>query len=183
MQHRAAFAFPQGRSTCKRLRWAIPAPSTRRTPQIYMFPPGGAMTETAIDPTNTQTGILTADSADNLFVGGYAIDELTPGGTQTQVNTAGAGDRLFADAISHSLFDWRLGGVAGYGLRKCRRFDRYDGQPARCVDGTGRDSVCRKLHKPRYFRQSTRRGCVRAQIVGTAATPQTISLYNGATSY
>ena len=50
---------------------------------------GGSVTTTPINPAITQAYQLTVDSNENLFIGGYAVNLLTPGGTQTQVNTFG----------------------------------------------------------------------------------------------
>ncbi len=50
------------------------------------------------DPGVLQPFTAAADSAGDLFVGGYEIDKITPAGVQTQVNTVGASEGLAVDA-------------------------------------------------------------------------------------
>jgi hypothetical protein len=74
--------------------------------------PGTASTKT-INPSNTQASQLVVDSSEDVFVGGYDINEITSAGVQTQVNTVGAGDGLGVDAAG-TLYATRYstGGVA-----------------------------------------------------------------------
>ncbi len=65
----------------------------------YQFMPnGGAGYVATFNPGIVQPNTIALDSAGNLFVGGYTINEITPAGVQTQVNTIGASEGLAVDA-------------------------------------------------------------------------------------
>jgi hypothetical protein len=81
--------------------------------QIFELKADGTYTTTAIDPAVGGPTDITVDAADNVFVGGYDINELTPGGVQTQINTVGASEGIQVDAAD-TLYATRYtgGGVA-----------------------------------------------------------------------
>ena len=81
--------------------------------QIFELQAGGTYTTTAISPVMIQPSQIAVDSTDDVFVSGYAINELTPRGTQAQINTVGASDGLAVDAAG-TLYATRYtgGGVA-----------------------------------------------------------------------
>lgn len=82
--------------------------------EIFELTPEGSYVTTAIDPAITQPSEISVDPNDNVFIGGYAINELTAGGVQTQINTEGALDGVPTDAAS-TVYATRytsLGGVA-----------------------------------------------------------------------
>ncbi len=59
---------------------------------------GGPITTVPINPAITQAYALIVDSSENVFIGGYAENELLPNGTQTQINTINAQNGYEADA-------------------------------------------------------------------------------------
>ena len=67
---------------------------------VYTLPVSGTGTAatTAINPAITQGSTMTVDSNENVFVGGYTINEITSGGVQTEINTIGAGQGIGVDA-------------------------------------------------------------------------------------
>jgi trimeric autotransporter adhesin len=150
---------------------------------IYIFPPTGSPTDVTIAPAITQPSIMTVDSAGNLFIGGYTINELTPGGTQTEINTVGASEGLATDAAD-TLYATRYtgGGVAelpaaGYGTAEAS-LDIAASPLGTSVGPDGTVFVENYTNLDIVNRSS---GAVAfgAQQPGTAATAQTITLYNG----
>jgi hypothetical protein len=150
---------------------------------IYIFPPTGSPTDVTIAPAITQPSIMTVDSAGNVFIGGYTINELTPGGTQTEVNTVGGSGGLFTDAAD-TLYATRYstGGVAelpasGYGTAEAS-VDTAASPLGASMGPDGTVFVDNYTNLDVVNRSS---GAVAfgAQQPGTAATPQTITLYNG----
>ena len=150
---------------------------------IYIFVTPGDQSTVAISPAITQPSVSTVDSAGNLFLGGYTINELTPGGVQTEVNTVGAGDGLATDAAD-TLYATRYstGGVAelpasGYGTAEAS-LDSSAGPLGTSVGPDGTVFVGNYTSLDVVNRAS---GAVAfgAQQAGTAATAQTITVYNG----
>ena len=150
---------------------------------IYVFITPGDQSTVAISPAITQPSVMTVDSAGNLFLGGYTINELTPGGVQTEVNTVGAGDGLATDAAD-TLYATRYstGGVAelpasGYGTAEAS-VDTAASPLGASVGPDGTVFVGNYTNLDVVNRAS---GAVAfgAQQPGTAATAQTITLYNG----
>jgi hypothetical protein len=66
--------------------------------QIFELKANGSYVTTAIDPSMTQPSQLALDAADDVFIGGYTINELTSGGTQTQINSVGALEGIAVDS-------------------------------------------------------------------------------------
>jgi hypothetical protein len=150
---------------------------------IYIFPPTGSPTDVTIAPAITQPSVSTVDSAGNLFLGGYTINELTPGGTQTEINTVGAGEGLATDAAD-TLYATRYtgGGVAelpatGYGTAEAS----VDSAASPLGTSVGPDGTVFVENYTNLDVVNRSSGAVAfgAQAAGTAATPQTITLYNG----
>jgi hypothetical protein len=81
--------------------------------EIFELKLDGAYVTTAIDPVMTQPNEISVDAADNLFMGGYAINKLTAAGVQTQINTVGASEGVPVDAAD-TIYATRYtgGGVA-----------------------------------------------------------------------
>jgi hypothetical protein len=81
--------------------------------QIFELKLDGAYVTTAIDPVMTQPSEISVDAADNVFIGGYAINKLTAAGVQTQINTVGASEGVPVDAAD-TIYATRYtgGGVA-----------------------------------------------------------------------
>ncbi|MGD0646461.1 MAG: choice-of-anchor D domain-containing protein [Acidobacteriaceae bacterium] len=150
---------------------------------IYVFPTTGSPSDVTINPAITQPSVMTVDSAGNVFIGGYTINELTPGGTQTEVNTVGGSSGLFTDA-AETLYATRYstGGVAelpasGYATAEAS-VDTAASPLGASMGPDGTVFVGNYTNLDIVNRSS---GAVAfgAQAAGTAATPQTITLYNG----
>ena len=150
---------------------------------IYIFPPTGSPSDVTINPAITQPSVMTVDSAGNVFIGGYTINELTPGGTQTEVNTVGGSSGLFTDA-AETLYATRYstGGVAelpasGYGTAEAS-IDTAASPLGASLGPDGTVFVDNYTSLDIVNRSS---GAVAfgAQQPGMAATAQTITLYNG----
>ncbi len=150
---------------------------------IYIFPPTGSPTEVAINPAITQPTELAVDSGGNIFIGGYTINELTPGGAQTQVNTVGATQGLAVDAAD-TLYATRYtgGGVAelpasGYVMAEAS----IDAAASPLGASIGPDGTVFVENYTNLDVVNRSQGTVAfgPQVAGTAATSQTITLYNG----
>ena len=150
---------------------------------VYIFPLGASMTQVAIDPAITQAYVMTVDSGGNLFLGGYTINELTPGGTQTEINTVGAGEGLATDAAD-TLYATRYtgGGVAelpasSYGTAEAS----VDLSAAPLGTSVGPDGTVFVSNYTNLdiVNRSSSAVAFGTQNPATAATPQTITLYNG----
>jgi hypothetical protein len=81
--------------------------------QIFELEPNGTYITTAIDPAMIQPSEIALDPSDNLFIGGYAINKLTPAGVQTQINTVGGLEGVAADAASTVYATRYTGGGVG----------------------------------------------------------------------
>ena len=67
--------------------------------KVFEFKPNGsAAFADVLTPAVVQPDTLAVDSAGDVFVGGYTINEISAAGVQTQVNMVGAGDGLAVDA-------------------------------------------------------------------------------------
>ena len=80
--------------------------------EIFELKANGTYVTTPIKPVMTQPSEIAVDASDNLFIGGYAINELTASGAQTQINTVGAGDGVPPDAAS-TVYATRYTGFGG----------------------------------------------------------------------
>ncbi len=150
---------------------------------IYIFPPSGSPTDVTINPAITQPSVSTVDSAGNFFLSGQTINELTPGGTQTEINMVGASEGLATDAAD-TIYATRYtgGGVAelpasGYGTAEAS-LDIAAGPLGTSVGPDGTVFIGNYTNLDIVNRAS---GTVAfgSQQPGTAATPQTITVYNG----
>jgi trimeric autotransporter adhesin len=80
---------------------------------IWTITPSGTVTSTPISPSVTQGATMTVDGNEDVFLGGYTINEIPFGGTQLQVNANGAGDGLGVDAagtLYASRYDFNSSG-------------------------------------------------------------------------
>jgi hypothetical protein len=66
--------------------------------QVFELKTDGSYATTAIDPLMTQPAQLALDANDDVFIGGYTINELTAAGTQTQINAVGALQGIAVDS-------------------------------------------------------------------------------------
>jgi hypothetical protein len=156
---------------------------------IYTIAPDGTTTSVPISPANTQASRLTVDDQEDLFIGGYAINEIPFGGTQVQVNTTGAGDGLSVDAAL-TLYACRYSNpsvssdsvgelpASGYGTAQAELDSSAN--PLGCSDGPdgtlyvgnyfNLDKVDRSQGAPIAFGEQTN---------GTPSQPATFQIYNG----
>jgi sugar lactone lactonase YvrE len=150
---------------------------------IWTVPASGTPTLTVLNPNITQPGTMTVDSAENVFVGGYTINEITAGGVQTQVNAVGAGDGISTDAAG-TIYATRYTGVNGVALLPASNYGQQEaavdyGSPLGMSvgpDGTvyvGNYSIVDKVDRSQ--------GVISfgEQFANTAATPQAVQIYNG----
>src|ERR1700722_920173 len=68
--------------------------------EIFELEPNGSYVTTAINPVMTLPSEIALDASDDVYIGGYAINKLTPAGVQTQINTVGGLEGVAADAAS-----------------------------------------------------------------------------------
>jgi sugar lactone lactonase YvrE len=154
---------------------------------VYTVPIVGTGTAatTLITPANTQASNLIVDSNENLFVGGYEINEITSGGVQSQINTVGAGEGIGVDpADTVYATRYTLGGVAELAASSYSTALAYLDSTASPLgmsiapDGTvyvgnytNLDKVDRTQGLIAFGEQS--------QALGTASPQQIATIYNG----
>jgi sugar lactone lactonase YvrE len=149
---------------------------------IYVFAPGAAQTTIAINPGIDQADAVAVDSANNLFIGGGSVNELTSGGTQTQVNSTFPVGPFYTDAADTLYLPGTGRGIEEFPASdyttSVGNIDAADSSIGVSVgpDGTAYignygvlDEVDRSQESIDFGFQST----------GSAATPQTIQIYNG----
>jgi hypothetical protein len=154
---------------------------------VYTIAPDGTTTSTTISPGNTQANRLTVDDKEDIFVGGYDINEIPVSGPQVQVNTVGAGDGLSVDAAL-TLYACRysnggsdsVGELPASGYSAAQTELDYSANPLGCSDGPDGtlwvgnyfdlDKVDRSQGAPIAFGE---------QGNGTPSQPASFSIYNG----
>jgi MYXO-CTERM domain-containing protein len=151
--------------------------------QIFELTAGGPYVTTAIAPAITQPATLTVDSAGDVFVGGYTINEIAAGGAQSQVNAVGAGDGLAVDAAG-TLYATRYtgGGVAmlaaaSYGSA----FASLDPSASPLGASVGPDGTLYVGNYTNLDRVDRSQGAIAfgEQTVGATSAAQNVTLYNG----
>jgi hypothetical protein len=152
--------------------------------QIFELQGDGSYVTTAINPAIIKPSTLAVDSDEDLFIGGYTINELTSDGKQTQINTDGAGDGLAVDAAG-TLYATRYTGTGGVAELPASGYDA----PGATIDtaasplgaSVGPDGTVYVGNYTNLDKVDRSQGAVAfgEQFSGIAATPQTISLYNG----
>ncbi len=151
--------------------------------QVFEQNADGTYVTTAINPVMTQPGNITVDAADNVFVGGYDINELTAGGVQTQINTVGAGEGLLADAAG-TLYATRYtdGGVGELPASNYSA-SAFTLDPASSPlgEGLGSDGTLYVGNYTSLDKVDRSQGLVAfgEQTAGFESTAQNVSLYNG----
>jgi hypothetical protein len=149
---------------------------------FYVFAPEAAQATVAINPGIGFPSQLAVDSANNLFIGGNTVNEVTPGGTQTQVNSS-----FIVNGIGTDAADTLYLSGAGRGVEEFPASDytttvgTVDAADSAigvsvALDGTVYVSNYSVLDTVDRSQGSIDFG---TQSVGTAATPQTIQIYNG----
>jgi hypothetical protein len=152
--------------------------------QIYEFKRDGTFTATALNPAFNGVGSLAVDSAENVFIGGYDINELTPAGVQTQVNTIGAGQGLGIDAAG-TLYPTRYN-TPGVGELPASNYAQSEAALDRAApygDSVAPDGTLYVGDYSNLDKVDRSQGLIdfgeQYQSFGTASPPQSASIYNG----
>ena len=152
--------------------------------QIFELKPDGTYATTAISPAITQPSTMTADSAGNVYVGGYTINELTAGGVQTQINAVGASDGLAVDAAG-TVYATRYAGAGGVAELPASNYGAslatLDPAASPLGASVGPDGTVFVGNYTNLDRVDRSQGAIAfgAQAANTTTSPQTVSLYNG----
>jgi len=153
---------------------------------VYTLAPNGTTTSTPITPQNIQASQLVVDDQEDVFIGGYDINEIPFGGTQLQINTIGAGDGIGVDA-AETVYASRYSAfgsasvaelpATGYGTAEAE-LDPSANPLGHSVapDGTVYVGNYNNLDKVDRTQGTINFG---EQTAGTAATPTAVQIYNG----
>ena len=154
------------------------------TGNLYTIIPGGTYTTTALSPAITQPYTMTVDSAEDVFIGGYTINEITAGGTQSEINTVGASAGIAVDAAD-TVYATRYTGSGGvvelaaseYGT-ELAALDTSASPLGVCVGSDGTVFVSNYSTLDTVDRSQ---GAIAfgEQFVGTTSTAQDVGIYNG----
>jgi hypothetical protein len=151
--------------------------------QTFELMANGSYVTTTIAPAITQPSTLTVDSAGDVFIGGYTVNEITAAGTQTQINAVGASEGLAVDAAG-TLYATRYtgGGVAmlaasSYGTS----FASLDTSASPLGASVGPDGTVYVGNYTNLDRVDRSQGAIAfgEQTAGTASAVQDVTLYNG----
>ncbi len=151
--------------------------------EIFELKADGTYAATAVDPAMNGLSTLAVDAADNAFVGGYDINELTPDGVQTQINMVGAPDGLQADAAD-TLYASRY---TGGGVAQLLASDystlafTLDPTGGPLGLGLGSDGTLYVGNYSNLDKVDRSQGAIAfgEQFAGTASTTQYATIYNG----
>lgn len=152
--------------------------------QIFELKADGTYVTTAISPAITGPSVIAVDTADDVFVGGYTINELTAGGTQTQVNTVGAAEGLQVDAAD-TLYATRYTGSGGVVELPASSYSTsaltLDPASSPLGEGLGSDGTLYVGNYTSLDKVGRSQGLVvfGEQTAGFESTAQNVSLYNG----
>jgi len=152
--------------------------------QIFERMPSGTFVTTPIAPAITQPGPMTVDSAGNVFVSGYTLNELTAGGVQSQVNANGTSEGLAVDAAG-TLYAARNGSSPGVTMLAASDystlFATLDSAPAPLGVSVGPDGTVYVGNYTNLDRVDRSQGAVGfgEQTAGSPSSVQLVSLYNG----
>ncbi|MGB8099690.1 MAG: protease pro-enzyme activation domain-containing protein [Terracidiphilus sp.] len=152
--------------------------------QIFELAADGTYTTNAIDPTMIGPSNIAVDAADNVFIGGYDINELTAGGVQTQINTIGASEGLLADAAD-TLYATRYTGTGGVAELLQSNYSAsafaLDPTSGPLGEGLGSDGTLYVGNYSDLDKVDRSQGAIAfgEQTAGFESTAQNVSLYNG----
>jgi len=154
---------------------------------VYTLPVSGTGTAAtiAINPAITQGSTMTVDSSENVFIGGYTINEITSGGVQTEINTVGSGDGIGVDAAD-TVYATRytLGGVAELPASSYGTALAYlDPTASPLGMSVGPDGTVYVGNYTNLDKVDRTQGLIafgeQTQTLGTAGTQQIVTIYNG----
>jgi sugar lactone lactonase YvrE len=155
---------------------------------VYTVPITGSGTAStkAINPAITQAYIMAVDSNENVFVGGYEINEITVGGVETQVNTIGAGDGLGVDAAD-TLYATRYTGTTGVAELPATGYSTFEAAldlgSSPLGTSVGGDGTLYVGNYTNLDKVDRSQGLIafgeQNQTLGTAGTQQIVTIYNG----
>jgi len=154
---------------------------------VYTVPivgPGTAGT-VVITPADTQASNMIVDSNENLFIGGYYVNEITSGGVQSQINTVGATEGIGVDAAD-TVYATRYtgGGVAelrasGYSTALAS----LDTAASPLGASVGPDGTVYVGNYTNLDKVDRSQGLIafgeQTQAFGTASPQQIVTIYNG----
>ncbi|MGD0735571.1 MAG: choice-of-anchor D domain-containing protein [Terracidiphilus sp.] len=158
--------------------------------QIFELKPNGTYVVDNINPAITQPLRLAVDAAGNIFVSGYAINEIPVTGTQTEINTAGALGGLAVDAadtLYATPYSVAPNGVAMLAASNYQTpLAAIDGGTSGEIESTlglglGSDGTLFVGNGGDLDKVDRTQGAINfgEQSVGTASSPQTVAIYNG----
>ncbi len=151
--------------------------------EIFELKADGTYATTPISPSITQPYQIAVDSTDDVFIGGYAINELTSGGTQTQINTVGASEGLAVDAAG-TVYATRYtgGGVAELAASNyATELAGLDTSAAPLGVSLGSDGTLYVGNYNDLDKVDRSQGAIAfgEQFVETTSTAQNVGIYNG----
>ena len=152
--------------------------------EIFELKRDGTYATTAIAPAITQPSQMIVDSAGNVFVGGYTINELTAGGVQTQINAVGASDGLAVDAAG-TVYATRYsstGGVAELpAASPATALAALDSAASPLGASVGPDGTVFVGNYTNLDRVDRSQGAIAfgQQTANATTSPQSVALYNG----
>ena len=156
--------------------------------QFLKFAPNGTLAAAiSLNPPFSVPVDMIADSSGNLFLGGNAINELTPGGVQTQINTVGATSGIAVDAAG-TLYATRYGDFGGVAELPAANYATLESQldsagaPAPLGVGLGPDGTVYVGNYTQVDKVDRSQGAIAFGVqpsVGVQSDPQSVQVYNG----
>jgi len=151
--------------------------------EVFELTAGGSYVTTFISPAITLPSTMALDSAGNLFLGGYSINELTTAAVQTQVNDVGALEGLATDAAG-TLYATRYTG-GGVGELAASNYTsvlaNLDPTASPLGASVGPDGTVYVGNYNNLDKIDRSQGAIAfgEQSAGTTSTPQDVAIYNG----
>jgi hypothetical protein len=146
---------------------------------VYEFKPDGTFAATKIDPSIGGLSAFAVDDAEDVFAGGYTINELTARGVQSQINTIGSGSlsvdaagTLYAGQNGNGVFEFP---ASNYTNSQAQLDGGQTLGSSVGPDGTvylSNDSTLDKVDRSQYAIDWGSNN-------GQTSNPQTVSVYNG----
>jgi hypothetical protein len=155
--------------------------------QILRFAPDDSLVSSpTLNPLFPGPAQMIVDSSGNLFIAGYAINEITPGGVQTQINTVGSTDGIAVDAAD-TLYATRYTGSNGVAELPATNYSTLEsaidtGAPAPLGVGLGGDGTVYVGNYTQLDKVDRSQGAIdfgEQPATGVTSAPQTVQVYNG----